>query len=205
VIVYLKVRGRGCPVVPAPFSDCGYMKNPSFPPWGRVRQRYVVGRVEGEPVALPSAEQLRAHRLHQRMVDLQPLARLLAATFGNVGRVHRHPAMVRQEDLGATVLGLADVGAARAERLVAEHRRGHADAVDIASRDADGSPRPTNSALMSPHLPPKLRVSSMVLMSPTPHSPHLRLAVGIGFNRRKTQTVIEVASPCSAERATHTE
>src|SRR5512145_2566815 len=89
---------------------------------GGAWKRHVVRGVECDPVALPATEQLGTHRLDERMLDLQPLARLLARHLGDVGGIHGHPAIVFQEDLGATVLGLADVGAPRPERLVAEAR-----------------------------------------------------------------------------------
>src|SRR5262249_37623380 len=53
-------------------------EEPELAALSRVRQRHVVRRVEGEPVALPSAEEFWAHGLYQRVVDLQPLARFFA-------------------------------------------------------------------------------------------------------------------------------
>src|SRR2546422_8878927 len=58
---------------------------------GRARQRHVVSGVEGDPVAFPSAEELGSHRLDQRMLDLQPLARFLAGYLRHVRWIHGHP------------------------------------------------------------------------------------------------------------------
>src|SRR5438094_3287369 len=135
---------------------------------GRARQRHIVSGVEGHPVAFPSAEQLGPQGLDHRMVDLQPFARLLARHLCDVRRIHRHPAVVFQEDLGAAVLSLADVRASGPQRLVAEGRRRDANAVDVTRGAADGADETHEERGDVAHLPPKLRVSSIALMSPTP-------------------------------------
>src|SRR5207247_2982602 len=132
------------------------------------------------PVAFPSSEERRTHRLHERMIELEPLARLLARDLADVGGIHRHPGVVPQEDLGPAVLRLADVGACGAERLVAEGGGRHPDAVDIARRYADGS-----------HETDEERVDVAALAAEVPGlehgldvthatAPHLWLAVRVG-------------------------
>ena len=92
-----------------------------------------MGVVVGQPVHLPGAEELPAHRGDLGIDHGQLARRLLEHDLAHVRRVHRHPAEALQEDLGAAVLGLGDVSAL-AQALVAEARVGDADAVDVARR-----------------------------------------------------------------------
>src|SRR4030095_13146428 len=88
VIVYLKLSGSRLSRRPCAVSDCGYMKKPSFPP------RVAPG--SAAPVTSPPAEELGPHRLDQRMIDLQPLARFLAGHLRHVRGIHGHPSVVLQ-------------------------------------------------------------------------------------------------------------
>ena len=136
--------------------------------------------VERYPVALPPAEQLGPHRLDERMLDLQPFARLFTRHLGDVGRVHGRPAVVLQEDLGAAVLRLADVGASRPERLVAEGRWRQADAVDVTSGYADGPDEADEQRVDVAALPAEVSRLQHGLDVADATAAHLGIPVGVG-------------------------
>ena len=91
-----------------------------------------MGEVVGQPVHLPGAEQRLARRQHLGIIERELARRLFEHDLAHIRGIDRGPAESAQEDLGATVLGLADDLAACAEALVAEPRGRDADAVDIA-------------------------------------------------------------------------
>src|SRR5207244_3992850 len=68
--------------------------------------------------------------------------RLVKHDLAHIRGIDRGPAESAQEDLGATVLGLADDLAACPEALVAKPRRRDADAVDIACGQSDRTRQP---------------------------------------------------------------
>src|SRR5262249_16930627 len=108
----------------------------------------------------------------------------------HVGGVHGHPAVIREEHLGATVLRLRDGGAARSERLVAEGRWGYPDAVDVAGGHAHRSHETDEEAVevgtLSAEVPglehgldvadaaaAHLGLAVRIVENPVVHGPHL--------------------------------
>src|SRR5205807_6861052 len=80
----------------------------------------------------PGAEQRLARCHHLWIVQRELPRRLFQRHLAYVRWIDRDPAEPAAEDLGATVLRLADDLAACPDALVAEPRRRDADAVDVA-------------------------------------------------------------------------
>lgn len=99
----------------------------------------VLGVVEGDPVHLPGAEEAVTGGLDFGALHGEVAGRLFEDDLADVGGVDGNPAEAGEPDLGAAVLGLADVGGGGAEGGVAEARGRDADAVDIAGGEAGGA------------------------------------------------------------------
>src|SRR6266849_10409339 len=105
-----------------------------------VEQLDVVSVVVGEPVHLPLAEELRPRLLGRRVVE-RDAAPLLQDDLANIRRVHRHPAVAGDVELGAAVLRLGDLAGLAQALELGGVRRAHA--VDVAggktrrAREAD--------------------------------------------------------------------
>src|SRR5277367_5722687 len=106
-----------------------------------------MGAVEGDPVALATADQRPTGGGDLRVVGGKILGRLLQHDLANVRRVHRRPANSFEPEVGPAVLRLGAIGRTDAEALVAEARGGDADAVKIAGGKTRGASKADEQAV----------------------------------------------------------
>src|SRR5271156_841494 len=106
-----------------------------------------MGAVEGNPVALATADQRLTGGGDLRVAGGKILGGLLQHDLANVRSVHPRPANPFEPDVGPAVLRLGDIGRTDAEALVAEARGGDADAVKIAGGKTRGASKADEQAV----------------------------------------------------------
>jgi hypothetical protein len=114
------------------------MRNPSLGP-AEPGSSHVMRSIIGKPVGFPCSEQDTARGSDLGILQHKIAGRFFEHHFAHIGGVDRHPSEFRENKLGAAMLRFGDDLILGPEALVAELRRRHPDAVDVAGRNARGA------------------------------------------------------------------